>query len=81
MLRVHIDSMIYVFVITGSADALSLCTECSFDMATLTLGLQVSRDLFRQRSDFCKSGFADVAFEQVRGKGEGRSEERCAAKD
>ena len=78
---VHFDRITYIFVVTDRADALSLCTECAFNMTTLTLGLQVSRNFFRQRSDFCKSGFADIAFEQIRGKGEGRSEERCAAKD
>jgi hypothetical protein len=80
MLHAHIDRTTYVSMVTSCTDALSLCTECAFNMATLTLGLQVSRDRFRQRSDFCKRGFADIAFEQVCGKGESRpSEKRCAA--
>lgn len=53
----------YISMITSGTDALRLCTECAFDMATLTLGLQVSRDFLRQRSNFCKCGFADIAFE------------------
>ena len=67
-------------MIASDTDPLGLCTECTFNMATLTLSLQVSRDCFRQRSDFCKRSFADIAFEEARGEGKGwPSEKRCTA--
>lgn len=31
-------------MVASDADALSLCIECTFDMAALTPSLQVSRD-------------------------------------
>ena len=57
----------YVFMVASDADALSLSIECTFDMATLALDLQVSRNLFRQGGDLCECVWADIAaFEQVR---------------
>ena len=82
MLRVGFHRATYISAVTSGTDALGLCTECTFDIATLTLGFQVCRDPFRQRSDFCECGFADIAFEQVCGKGESHQcEKRCATKD
>ena len=80
MLPVQDNRAPYVSMLTGSTDTLSLCIERALDMAALTPGLQVPRNLFRQRSDFRKCGLADITLEQVRGKGEGRPcEKRCTA--
>lgn len=75
----HVDGRTYVFMVASDTDALSLCIECTFNVATLTLDLQVFRDPFRQSSDFCKSGFANIACEQIRGKGEGGPREKRRA--
>jgi hypothetical protein len=76
------DRIAYIFVVPSGTDGLSLCIECTFDVASLLLRLEVPCYLLGQSSDFRKSGIADIAFEQVRGKGQSRQrEKRCAAKE
>jgi hypothetical protein len=59
-------------MVTSGTKALGLCIERAFNVAALLFRLEVSCYFFRQSSDFCKSGIADIAFQQIRGKGQGR---------
>lgn len=69
----------YVFMITSSTNALSLCIECTFDVGTRSLAFEISCDPLRQSGDFRKGRVTNVTFEHARRKGEGRQGEEGRA--